>query len=225
LLPYIYSAFYQACQTGMPVERSLAIDYTFDEKIYRHDYQEEYLFGDNLLVAPVTSDKQFCKVYLPEGEWYRLSSGRKYSGNTEVIVESPLDDLPVFAKASGIIPMQSVIQNTGEKPSSTLELHLFNGSVRSSYRYYEDDGITYDYEKGKFYFRMITFNPGDRTLRLSRADGSYPSKFTALRLVLHGFGDLMGIRVNDQYYTLKLKSDQERTVEFPLINDEMVVKY
>jgi alpha-glucosidase len=225
LLPYIYSAFYEAAMTGMPVARSLAIDYTFDGKIYSRNYQQEYLFGDNILVAPVVSGQEYCKVYLPAGDWYRLSTGKKFAGNSEVIVESPLDDLPVFVKASGFIPLQSVIVNTAEKPSPTLELNLYNGSGSSAFTYYEDDGITYNYEKGEFYKRMFIFDPADKVIRFSKKEGSSGSKFTAVRLVLHDFGDLMAITVNGKNYTLKLKSNLERTVEFPLGDGEVEIKY
>ena len=74
LLPYIYSSFYESTLTGMPVSRSLAIGYTFDSKIYDWDYQNQYLFGKFILVAPLTSDQKFAKVYLPKGNWFRMST-------------------------------------------------------------------------------------------------------------------------------------------------------
>ena len=133
LLPYIYSAFNESTVSGLPVARSLAINYTFDEKIYWWNYQNEYLFGDNLLIAPVSCNQQAVKVYLPAGGWYRLSTGEYYKGNVEVTVDAPLNDLPVFVRASGIIPMQSDIQYTAQKPSPTLELHIYNGAVPNTF--------------------------------------------------------------------------------------------
>ncbi|MCX6251006.1 MAG: glycoside hydrolase family 31 protein [Bacteroidetes bacterium] len=224
LLPYIYSAFYEATQSGMPVARSLAIANTFDEKIYWRTYQNEYMFGDNLLIAPVTSDQQFAKVYLPEGEWYRLSSNAKYQGNTEVIVEAPLNDLPVFVKASGIIPMQSVIEYTAQKPSVALELHIYNGKTPSSFTFYEDDGTTYSYENGSYYKRMIIFDPRTKTITLAKSEGSFDSKFSAIHLILHDFSE-MGIKVDEKDYTLKMKSKTEKMVEFPLSLDRVEIRY
>jgi alpha-glucosidase len=225
LIPYLYSMFYQSTLTGMPVGRSLTIDYTFDEKVYWYDYQNEYLYGDNLLVVPVSCKQNAAKVYLPEGDWYRLSSGELFKGNDEVIVNAPLDDLPVFVKASGILPLQSVIQSTTQKPSSTLELHIYNGDKTNSFIYYEDDGTTYQYEKGEFYKRLITFDPVKRSISLSKVEGSFTSKFSSIRLVLHSFGEVMTLNGDGKDYTLKLKSSKERTAEIPLDNSEMKLSY
>ena len=70
LLPYIYSAFREASLDGMPVARSLAINYTYDSLVYDPRYQNEYLFGDDLLVMPQVSGTTSTKIYLPQGEWY-----------------------------------------------------------------------------------------------------------------------------------------------------------
>lgn len=225
LLPYIYSSFYESSQTGMPVARSLAINYTYDNNIYDWNYQNQYLFGAEILIAPLTSEQQYGKVYLPEGKWYRMSSGNSYTGPAEVIVDAPVWDLPVFVKASGIIPMQSVVQNTTEKPSSDLELHIYYGTIANSFVYFEDDGETYNYENGKFYKRLITFNPANQTIKLAKTEGTFSSKFSSILLVLHDFRDFTGIRVNGQDYTLKLKSDKERMVEFPLKDEMIEIKY
>jgi alpha-glucosidase len=225
LLPYIYSAFYESTISGMPVARSLAINYTFDEKIYEGNYQQEYLFGDNILVAPVSSEQQFCKVYFPEGGWYRLSSGQYYPGNSEAVVEAPLNDLPAFAKASAIIPEQSVIQNTGEKPSSEITIHIYQGQLRNSYSYYEDDGITYDFESGKYYKRTITYDPVRRSIKLWKREGSYSSKFTSVLLDLHDFRDVTKIKINGKDYTVTAKSEMEKETTFTLIDDAMEILY
>ncbi|MCX6244030.1 MAG: DUF4968 domain-containing protein [Bacteroidetes bacterium] len=225
LLPYIYSAFYESAQNGMPVARTLAIDYTQDEKIYWYAFQNEYLFGKEILVAPCSSDKAYCNVYFPEGEWYRISNDQLYKGKTESVVESPLNDLPVFAKSGSIIPLQSVIQNTSESPSPFLELNVYNGKDANSFTYYEDDGITYDYENGKYLRRVITFDPAAKKITIGKAEGSFISKFTSFRLILHDFGDIMGVRLNDQEQTLKLKTTRQRFFEATLTNDVIEIKY
>jgi hypothetical protein len=61
LLPYIYSTAYEATQTGIPMSRTLAIDYSFDDQIYKSDFENEHLFGDAFLVAPVVSTQNFAK--------------------------------------------------------------------------------------------------------------------------------------------------------------------
>ncbi len=225
LLPYIYSALYGSAQTGMPVQRTLAILYPDDKKIYEDKYQNEYLFGDALLVAPVPSDEMYCKVYLPQGEWYRLSTDEKYQGNTESVVPAPLDDLPVFVKAGGIIPLQSVIQYTGEKPSSVLELNVYNGADGSTFIYYEDDGQTFDYEKGIYYKRVISFDPSGKRILLEKAEGTASSRFTDVRLLLHSFGEIMTVNVNGRGQTLKPRTLRVRACEIPLTADKIEITY
>jgi alpha-glucosidase len=225
LLPYIYSAFREASETGMPVARSLAINYTYDNKIYDWKYQNQYLFGAGILVAPLTSDQKYGKVYFPEGKWYRMSSGESYTGPAEIIVDAPVWDLPVFVKASGIIPMQGLIQNTTEKPSPVLGLHIYQGTETNSFLYFEDDGETYDYENGGFYKQVITYDPMTRTIQLAKPEGTFHSKFSSVNLVLHDFGDINNIKINGKDYTLKAKSDKERMIEFSLKDEMIEIQY
>jgi len=225
LLPYIYSAFHQSVINGMPVARSLAISYTYDEKVYWWSYQNEYMFGDNILVAPVSCNQNAAKVYLPEGGWYRLSTGDYFKGKTEYTVDAPLNDLPVFIKASGILPMQSAIQYTGEKPSPVLNLHIYNGKHPNSFIYYEDDGATYQYETGNYYKRTITFDPIRKEIIFSNAEGDFTSKYTSVKIILHDFEDVMTLQSNGKIFALKLNSVKERSVEVPVGQTEISFKY
>jgi alpha-glucosidase len=225
LLPYIYSAFYQSAQKGLPVARSLAIDYTNDEKIWWWSYQNQYMFGDNLLVAPVSCNQKFAKVYLPEGGWYRLNSGEYYKGNSEVTVDAPINNLPVFVKASAILPMQFPVQYTAQKPDPVLELHLYNGDKPGTFTYYEDDGSTFKYENGEYYKRTISFDPSACKIIFSTTEGSFISKFTTIRLILHGFDDVLTIKADGKDISLKLKSSGERSGDFPIKKDMFEVTY
>lgn len=190
LLPYLYSSFYQSTQTGLPVSRTLAIEHSFDGNVFDERFQNEFMFGDAMLVAPVESTKLTEDVYLPRGSWYRLSSDEFYKGEQIVNVQAPLTDLPVFVKAGGIIPMQSVVQSTNEKGDGILQVHVWNGREANSFIYYEDDGVSYDYEQGVYYKRVISFNPIEKSLSLSSVEGSFKSRFTHLKFVLHGFEDV-----------------------------------
>ncbi|WEA03477.1 glycoside hydrolase family 31 protein [Mucilaginibacter sp. SJ] len=190
LLPYLYSSFYQSTQTGLPVSRTLAIEHSFDGNVFDERFQNEFMFGDAMLVAPVESTKLTEDVYLPRGSWYRLSSDKFYEGEQIVNIQAPLTDLPVFVKAGGIIPMQSVVQSTNEKGDGILQVHVWNGREANSFIYYEDDGVSYDYEQGVYYKRTISFNPIEKSLSLSSVEGSSKSRFTHLKFVLHGFEDV-----------------------------------
>ena len=127
LFPYLYSLFREANTTGIPVQRSLAINYPHDSKVFEHQFQHEYLFGPYILVAPVESTKEFVKIYFPDADgWYSLYNGRKFKPNSEAIVECPLHKLPLFVKAGAIIPMQITLSHTGQK-SDQLIVHVYAG--------------------------------------------------------------------------------------------------
>jgi alpha-glucosidase len=145
------------------------------------------MFGDNILVAPVESTRLTEDVYLPKGEWYRLSTGAKYKGGKSIKADAPLTDLPVFVKAGAIIPMQNVIQSTNEKGDGILKIHVWNGRDSTSFVYYEDDGESYDYQNGEYYKRTISFNPKNKQIILADSDGTYPSKYNKIEIILHGF--------------------------------------
>jgi alpha-glucosidase len=187
LLPYIYSAFYQSTQTGLPISRTLAIEYPFDEKVYFERFQNQFMFGDALLVAPVESDKLTTDVYLPRGDWYRLNTDEKLKGGKIVTVASPLTDLPVFVKAGSIIPMQSVTQSTAAKGDGILQIHIWAGKEANEFLYYEDEGSTYDYEQGVYNKRTVRFDPKKKQVSFSEVEGTFPSKYLQISLELHGF--------------------------------------
>ncbi len=187
LLPYIYSSFYESTQTGMPVCRTLAIDYTHDKLIYQEEYQNQFMFGNALLVAPVVSTALTTKVYLPQGNWYRLSTNEVFEGQKEYTVDAPLHDLPVFVKAGSIIPMQSITQSTQDTGDGVLQLHVWKGNEPTSITYYEDDGVTYDYEQGNHHKRIISYDTASNTIKLLKAEGSYHSRFRQVQVILHGF--------------------------------------
>ncbi len=196
LLPYIYSAFYEATETGMPVQRSLAIDYTHDHKIYDGLYHNQYLFGPSILVAPVESNKDYVKVYFPEGEWYSLYDGKKFPGNNEVILECPVHRLPVFVKGGAILPMTPGRQST-KVSIDTLNLHVYLGSQNSSFTFYEDDGNTFQYQKGDSAKREIELRMTEQKIVLNKVDGTYASPLKKVKVIIHGlYSQVDEVKVN-----------------------------
>ncbi|WP_224995633.1 TIM-barrel domain-containing protein [Cesiribacter sp. SM1] len=189
LLPYLYSSFYESTQTGQPVMRTLAIDYTHEPLVYSSDYQNQYFFGEAFMVAPFESTTSFGKIYFPKGKWYELFTGTVEQGGQEKILQLSYNRLPVYVKESSIIPMQSLIQSTAEMPTDTLIIHVYQGSVANQFVYYEDDGESFDHEKGEFYKRVISYDPRKKAISFGEAEGSFKSKFNHIKLVLHGFGD------------------------------------
>jgi alpha-glucosidase len=187
LMMYLYSAFYESSQTGLPVSRSLVIDYGHDPKIYDPLFENQYLFGQNILIAPHESTKNIIKVYLPAGEWYDFFTNEKFNGNQTIYVDCPINKLPVFIKASATLPVCPEIGNSTNELGDLLEWHVFKGSAESTYVYYEDDGESFNNEKGDFLKRVVTYNPDNQSLVISEVDGSFNTRFSRFRLVLHGF--------------------------------------
>ncbi len=141
LAPYIYSAALEGSQTGMPILRAMPLAFPDDRKVDNMIYQ--YLFGDNLLVG-VFSDS----IYLPKGNWTDYWTGKKFTGNKKVYCKAPENrGGPLFIKAGAIIPTQKPMQYIGEHPIDTLIVRVFP-EKQSTYTLLEDDGKTFDFEKG-----------------------------------------------------------------------------
>ncbi|GAB3914089.1 glycoside hydrolase family 31 protein [Mucilaginibacter boryungensis] len=189
LMPYLYSTFYEATQTGKPVMRSLAIDYTQDQNIYNTQFQNQYLFGSAFLVMPFEGGAQFGKVYFPAGKWYNLYDGAVQAGGEQKLIEVGMQKLPVYVKESSIIPMQSLVQSTAEKPTDTLMVHIYQGAQNNNYTYYEDDGESFNYENGAYFKRLISYDAAKREIAFAKADGALKSKFNKIKVMMHGFGN------------------------------------
>jgi len=209
LLPYLYSSFYQAHTTGMPINRMLPIAYAYDNKVYDRRFENQFLFGDNMMVAAVESNKQTADVYFPGNtKWYRLSTNEVYEGSTSQYVVAPVNDLPVFVKEGAIIPMQHVVQHTKEKGDGVLEIHVWKGRQPTTFTYYEDDGETYAYEKGSYYKRNITYDAANNEVKLGAKEGSFASKFTKVQLVLHHFDGQQqpaAINLQDEAFKISIR--------------------
>jgi alpha-glucosidase len=109
LMPYLYSAFREANETGLPIARSLAIDAPFEASVYATKFQYEFLCGPALLINPMTSKETSKTTYLPAGIWYDFFNDTPHPGGTTVTEDYPLTKLPVFVKGSSIIPMQALV--------------------------------------------------------------------------------------------------------------------
>jgi alpha-glucosidase len=196
LMPYLYSTFYEATQDGLPVMRSLAINYTYDSNIYNTAFDDQYLFGSAFLVAPFAGGDAYGKVYFPAGKWYDLYNDEVQTGSQSKIFELSAHKLPVYVKEGSIVPMQSLVQSTAEQPTDTLFVHIYKGSVNNSFIYYEDDGQSFNYENGVYYKRAISYNTVKSAITFDKPEGSLSSKFHYIKLILHGFDGSSAIKLN-----------------------------
>ncbi len=181
LLPYIYDAFYESSMRNTAIMHPMIYEFQDDPQMIYMD--DQFMFGEDFLIAPVYQENQSArKVYFPAGEWYDYWTGEKTSGPEEKWVDAPLDKTPIFVKAGAIVPMQEVMNYVGEKIVDPLILHIYpqQGIIRDSL--YEDDGISFDYEKGIFSItpfdltvdqQKISFITDQRIGKFFSADRSY----------------------------------------------------
>ena len=182
LMPYIYSSVRQ-CHTDMlPLMRGLYIDNPTDSMSYVRPGQ--YMFGDLILAAPVSrpgEGEDFVvnqEVYFPAGsDWYGLFNGKRYAGGTTDVVPTPLEESPVFVKGGWPMPMQPYTQRMASTPLETLIVRCYPGAdgVSNTYTLYEDDGLTTDYQQGRFATTPMTYSNANGTVRvdIAAASGDY----------------------------------------------------
>ena len=191
LLPYVYSAFLDAGETGEPVQRPLVFDHQDDPLVT--DLDDQYLFGRDLLVAPVTSAGCTARqVYLPEGDWYDWHTDEVHGGTRFVVAPTPMDRIPVYARAGAVVPMwpHAPASTDGHHPDE-IELHLFvprADGTRTS-RLVEDDGLTLALRDGAFRRTTTTVTrSGDRVVveGVAAGDGYPEHRRERFALVLHG---------------------------------------
>jgi alpha-D-xyloside xylohydrolase len=123
LLPYIYSQSVSAVSRSLPMMRALVIDYQDDPTVAA--IEDEYLFGEDILVAPILDPSNCRMVYLPQGTWVNYWSKKTVEGGKWLQVDAPLDILPMWVRAGAVIPMGPVQQYIGEKSLDPLTLEFY----------------------------------------------------------------------------------------------------
>ena len=162
LLPYTYTLAWQAHTRGLPLMRPLVLNYPDDPRAWTLDHQ--YLWGDDLLVAPVTREGATAwPVYLPAGRWYDFWTGEAHEGSGGVTLAAPLERLPLLVRAGAILPLGPVVQHTAERPLDELTLQIYPEGT-SRFELYEDDGRTNAYRDGRYALTAITCEADARRL-------------------------------------------------------------
>jgi alpha-D-xyloside xylohydrolase len=171
LFPYTYSMAGWTTQSDYTMMRPLVMDFPADRTA--RELPDEYMFGPALLVAPITQYKQRTRpVYLPaSAQWYDYWTGHP-AASGRISAAAPLDRIPVFVRAGSIIPYAPPMQYIGEKPSDPTTLYVYTGAS-GSFVLYEDQGTTFDYEKGAFSEIPIRWDDKAGTLTLGKRTGSF----------------------------------------------------
>jgi alpha-glucosidase len=192
LLPYLYTAFWQCAQRGIPIVRPLLM--TDPQDPATHALDDQFMCGDAFLVAPIIEEGATQRtVYLPEGAWYNFWSDELIHGPARVTAEAPLERIPIFVRAGSVVPMAPPMQYVGEKPLSPLTLHVYpNEAGQTTSQLYEDDGRTWDFQQGGYrQTDFILSAPGGHARELElqrRVEGGYEGACEDFVVAVHRVG-------------------------------------
>ncbi len=179
LLPYIYTEARRTFDTGVAFLHPTYYEYPEKDEAYR--FKNQYFFGENLLVAPITAPVDTVSgiavesVWLPPGtDWFEWDTGRLLKGGQVVSHGFSLEQIPVYAKAGTIVPMQSPVPNTGTRPDRLI-VTIFPGE-KGHYRLYEDQGNSQDYRKNVCAWTTIRQETrgGVQKIWFGPTEGKYP---------------------------------------------------
>jgi alpha-glucosidase (family GH31 glycosyl hydrolase) len=190
LIPYIYTSAREAYDTGISMLRPMYYDYPEAEAAY--ETKNQYMFGNDMIIAPVTHPIDFDKdglknlytmqkIWLPEGNWIEWSSGALIEGGK--IIERPfcIEDIPIYLKEGAVIPMQKRftaeegIKNTADEIKDYLILSIFPGDSGFA-RIYDDEGNNQNYKKDAFAYTSVRFSKKNNTvfLKIDPLKGNFP---------------------------------------------------
>ena len=169
LLPYFYSAFYRYRFEGLPPARALPIEYPGDTRL--RTVEDAYLFGDNLLVAPILGKGDTRKVYLPAGnDWFDFYTNERYPGGTEQQIQASPGRVPLFVKDNSIVPVAKPVEHVADDTVFAITARVY-GDKPVSFALFEDDGVSFDYEKGEFNKVILSWQNGKGNVERA---GSFP---------------------------------------------------
>jgi alpha-glucosidase/alpha-D-xyloside xylohydrolase len=170
LMPYLYSAVRETTITGLPIVRALWLHYPLDSIAAARG--DEYLWGRDILVAPVVEKAATSRnIYLPDGRWYDFWLEDVYQGSREVSRKVDLETMPLFVRAGAIVPLGPVRQYTTERTDEPVSLTIYPGA-NGAFTLYEDDGRSFDYERGDWMGIDLRWNDAGRVLSMRLTPGS-----------------------------------------------------
>jgi alpha-glucosidase len=217
LIPYLYTLFQVCHRTGFPILRPLLFEDPEDETTYTAD--DEFLFGDALLVAPISRPGvEHRHVYLPQGTWFHYWTGERFDGPAHILAHGPLGEPPLYVRANTAVPMGPDMAHTGERTLDPLTFLLYPAEGADESVLYEDAGNGFGYENGEYAQRTVVCegSADSVTVRLGERHGSFVPEREELRLELRGFGSAPEtVAVNGE--SVESSYDEEsRTVLVPL---------
>jgi alpha-D-xyloside xylohydrolase len=172
LLPYIYSAAWGVTKNGETLMRALPLEFSSDAGA--RAISDQFLFGPALLINPViTEGAKQRTLYLPAGNnWVDFWTGKRANGGQTITAETPLDRLPIYAKAGSIVAFGPLVQSTSVK-ADPVELRVYAGAD-ADFMLYEDEGDNYNYEHGAYSAIPIHWDDKAGTVTIGDRYGSFP---------------------------------------------------
>ena len=177
LTPYLYTAFAEYRFAGKPVIRPMAL-------IDGGEETDQFMLGSSLLVAPMLTDQKTRTVRLPAGNWYDFDTGLPVGNGVKIEISPELTKIPVYVREGSLIPtLDDAATNSTLKPGSKLVVRQYGAGVCRGLLY-DDDGETFEYEKGDFgWFALST---GGGVVTAHRTEGRRPLSYAAIRLLKIG---------------------------------------
>jgi alpha-glucosidase len=179
LIPYLYDVFANESQTALPVIRPLILNYEDDPRLT--NLNDEYLVGENILVAPITQPAQTKRlVYLPAGNWIDFWNHAEYAGHQDIVVDAPLDKLPIFIKQNTLLPWRPAVDHIDDAPLTSMPFKLFGD--HGSYQHYQDNGTDFKYQAGEWNNYEVAVDHGNVSVKLTHH--GYEPVYQAIRVEL-----------------------------------------
>ncbi|MDT0675586.1 glycoside hydrolase family 31 protein [Autumnicola musiva] len=186
LLPYLYTAFYQYVEEGIPILKPLV--YFDQEDVQTHYRSDEFIFGNQILACPVQDANALGRrVYFPKGRWYNFWNDEVMPGGKEWWVDAPLEKSPIFVKEGAIIPKFPVQQYVDEIELKELYLDIYFKTGTETSVLYEDAHDGYDHKKGRYSLKTFKFRGRSNEVIIQQhKDGKYLTTYEHLQLRFHG---------------------------------------
>ncbi len=210
LLPYVYSVAARVTSDGATMLRPLVMDFPDDQRA--RSIADQYLFGPALLVSPISAYRQRARpVYLPplpahDQSWYDFWTGNAAGAGQDVDAAAPYDAIPVHVRAGSILPLGPDLQFAAEKPADPITLMIYEGAD-GHFTIYEDDGTSYQYERGQSARIPLGWNQAARTLTIGAREGSFPGMLARRRFAI------VDVR-RDRPVPFSFEPTVDRTVEY-----------
>jgi alpha-glucosidase/alpha-D-xyloside xylohydrolase len=196
LLPYTYTLCREAHETGLPLIRAMWLHYPEDEQAVTRG--DQYLWGRDILVAPVVERGATERhLYLPEGNWYDFWSNAKHAGKREHTRDIDLETMPLYVRAGTILPLDPVRQYTSQPTDEPMTVRIYSGAD-GTFRLYEDDGQSLDYQRGQFAWTKFDWNDDSRRLTIQPYGGDLQPQSRALTVELVPGGERKTVSYDGQ---------------------------